>query len=80
MNFNNWLATLIGEKNIDTEQVLEVEGASGLNIIPVGCVIEAMQNTSAAEQAAIKKTLVKIDFMNGDVLHYIKHLAQALAI
>jgi hypothetical protein len=32
------------------------------------------------EQAAIKNTIVRIDFANGDVMHYFKHLAGALVI
>lgn len=79
MSFTNWLNTFIAEKNIDPEQTLRVEGESGLNMIPVGCVIEAIQNAPASEQQQIKNTLVAIDFKNGDVLHFIRHLAQAIA-
>ena len=77
--FNTWLATLISEKGVDVEQVLEVQGESGTNFIPVECVLEAIRGASPAEQQGIKKTLVMIDFKNGDVLHFIRHLAQALA-
>jgi hypothetical protein len=77
--FTTWLDTLIAEKGIDTEQTLQVEGESGLNMIPVGCVIEAIQGAGSVEQQQIKNTLVAIDFKNGDILHFIRHLAQALA-
>lgn len=77
--FGKWLDTFIAEKNIDTEHAFEVEGPSGANHIPVGCVIEAIKSTSAHEQAAIKDMIVKIDFVNGDVLHYFAHLAKAIA-
>lgn len=80
MNFTKWLATLLSEKNIDTSATIDVEGASGLNIMPISMVVDAMNNTSRQEQAGIKNTLVKIDFHNGDVMHFIKHLAQALAV
>lgn len=80
MTFANWLDTFITEKRIDTEQTITVQGRSGTNVIPVGCVLDAMKQASRKEQAGIKTTLVKIDFMNGDVLHFIRHLAQALAI
>ena len=79
MNFTTWLNTFISEKNIDIEQVLEVEGESGTNWIPVECVLEAIKSASKAEQQGIKNTLVAIDFKNGNVLHFIKHLAQAIA-
>lgn len=79
MNFNNWLNTFIDEKNIDREKTIEVEGPSGANFIPVGCLIEAMEAAPSHEQRGIKATLVKIDFHNGDVMHFFKHLAQAIA-
>ncbi len=80
MSFTKWLDTFIGEKGVDTEQVLVVDGPSGANYIPIQIVLDAMKQTGAAEQAAIKNTIVKIDFVNGDVVHYFRHLAQALAI
>lgn len=80
MKFAEWLDTFVEEKGIDTEMLLEVEGASGTNIIPVEVLLDAMKTTTPGEQAAIKATIVKIDFANGNVLHYFRHLAQAIAI
>jgi hypothetical protein len=77
--FNTWLDTFISEKGIDTEKTFDIEGPSGLNVIPVGVIIEHMKITSPKEQAAIKNMIVKIDFHNGDVLDFFKHLAQAIA-
>jgi len=79
-SFAKWLATFVEEKGIDTEQVLTVPGNSGANHIPIGCLIEAMNQSPAQEQAGIKNMLVRIDFVNGDVIRYFKHLAQAIAI
>lgn len=81
MTFDKWLDTLIEEKELDTEFTFEVNGPEyGLNLIPLGCVVEAIKSTSQEEQSKIKDTLVKIDFMNGDIMHFFNHLAQALAI
>ena len=80
MDFVNWLATFITEKGIDTEEVITIDGPSGLNMIPVACLVDAMNQAPRNEQAGIKAMIVKIDFMNGDVMHYFKHLAQAIAI
>lgn len=41
-------------------------------------VIEAIKNAPAGEQKAIRNTLVAIDFRNGDVMHYLEHLAKIL--
>ena len=75
-----YLNTLLSEKNIDLEQVLEIEGASGTNFMPLSIVVDAIGDAPSHEQQAIKKTLVMIDFKNGDIMHFIKHLAQAIAI
>lgn len=81
MNFSTWLNTFIDEKQIDREQVLEVKGSAyGTNYIPVQCVLDLILTTAKEEQRAIKDMMVKIDFVNGDIVHYLKHLAQAIAI
>lgn len=78
--FAAWLDTFVSEKGIDTDHIFTVPGPRwGDNMIPVSVVIEAAKNTGDREQRAIKDTLVKIDFRNGDVMHYFEHLAKALA-
>jgi hypothetical protein len=79
MTFATWLDTFVSEKGIDLEDVLAVEGPSGLNQIPVGCLVDLMKQAPKHEQAGIKTMIVKIDFRNGDVLDYFRHLAQAVA-
>lgn len=78
MKFSTWLDTLISEKGIDPEERFELEGPSGLNNIPIGCILDAMKSAPAAEQKALKGKLVGIDFVNGDVRHFLRHLARAL--
>jgi len=80
MNFNTWLKTFVSEKGLDTEHRFFVEGPSGENSIPLGCVIDAIKMAPKHERDAIKTMLVKIDFRNGDVLDYFGHLAKALAM
>lgn len=80
MTFTKWLETFVSEKGLDLEQIFQVEGKSGANFIPLACVVDAIKSAPAHEQAGIKSMIVKIDFRNGDVCHYFKHLAQAIAI
>lgn len=80
MRFTTWLDTFLSEKGIDLDRRISVEGPSGENDMAVSDVVAAMKRTTSGEQAQIKTTLVMIDFRNGDVLHFIKHLAQAIAI
>ena len=80
MKFTKWLDTFISEKEIDLNKTFEKIGPeTGWNLIPVGVVIEHMKIAHPSEQAAIKNVLVKIDFMNGDVYHFLDHLAGAIA-
>jgi hypothetical protein len=41
-------------------------------------VIDAIMTTSVEEQKAIGDVLRRIDFVNGDVCDYLRHLAKAL--
>ena len=75
----NYLNALISEKGLNTETIIEVEGNSGTNFIPLGVVVEHILIANSTEQAQIKNTLVKIDFHNGNVMHFFTHLAQAIA-
>lgn len=80
MKFNKWLDTFIEEKGIDLEQTFDVEGPQwGTNTIPYGVIVEHMKVASPAEQSKIKDVIVQIDFRNGDVLHFFRHLGKAIA-
>ena len=80
MKFEKWLDIFIDEKGFDLEYRVELDGQSGVNSIPLGCVVDAMKKAPKDEQNSIKTTLVKIDFANGDCLDYFRHLAQALSV
>ena len=77
--FNNWLDTFVSEKGIDLEETFDVEGPSGTNVIPYGVIVEHMKTAGPAEQAKLKNVMVAIDFKNGDVRHFFRHLGQAIA-
>ena len=70
---------LVEEKGI-SGYMLEVEGNSGTNLIPVEVLIDYILIAPKHEQEAIKNMLIKIDFMNGNVVDYFKHLAKAIAL
>ena len=76
-----YLETLISEKAAaDIDTGFTVEGPSGANHMTYQNVVDAIVQTTKTEQAAIRKMLVLIDFKNGDVFHYFRHLAQAIAL
>lgn len=77
-SFNQWLDTFIREKEIDLDYTFTIENEGITHIFELGNVIENIKTTSKEEQNAIKDMIVKIDFYNGDVVDYFKHLAKAL--
>ncbi|ULD38907.1 hypothetical protein [Rhodococcus qingshengii] len=80
MSHSRWIDTLIDEKGYDTECLFEVDGPSGVNMIPLGVVVEAFKNASDEEQNAIKTDLVNLDFRAADLLEHFGKLAAKLAI
>jgi len=78
MTFNNWLDTFIAEKGIDLEATFQFDNDNGFNIMPYGVVVEAIKTTTGIERASIKTMIVKIDFANGDVLDFFRHLGRGL--
>lgn len=77
-SFNQWLDTFIQEKGIDLDYTFTIEDEGIIHIFELGNVIENIKATSKEEQNAIKDMIVKIDFNNGDVVDYFKHLSKAL--
>ena len=77
-NFNNWFNTFIDEKDVPYS-IWEIEATDDtIHVIDSDAVIEAIKGAPAHEQNGIKAIIVKIDFMNGNVNDYFRHLAQAL--
>lgn len=66
------------EKNLPTV-TWELQDPQGtIHIINSDIIIEAIKAAPDHEQAYIRDILVKIDFANGDVLHFLQHLAQGM--
>jgi hypothetical protein len=69
-----YLKTLINEKGIDLDQEIIIEGHFGLTYEMLVDYIDGAKEY----HAQIKKTLVVIDFKNGDVFHYLDYLAKGM--
>jgi len=80
MKFNNWLDTFVSEKGIDLETMLEAEGPSGTNYIPLACLIDALKAAPPSEQSKVKHAIVRLDFVNAPILPFFNHLAGAIAL
>ena len=80
MLFSQWIDTFLEEKEIDQDQMVEVKGRSGMNIMPLSAIIKTAKGCPADEKRDIKRILVEIDFKNGDVMHFFRHISQAVAL
>ncbi len=65
---------------VDPEATFEVTVEGVWNLIPYGVVIEALLATSPAEQKSAAHVIRRIDFANGDVCHFLRHLGRGLAL
>ena len=70
----NYLINLIEEKGQSLDSEIQIEGHFGLTYgMLVDFICEAKQY-----HGQIRNTLVAIDFKNGDVFHYLNHLANGM--
>ena len=78
MKFEKWLETFVEEKGFDKECTLfEAEDKLGtLHIVDLGHLIEVIKTAAPSEKSKIKDTIVKLDFLNGDIKHFFQYLAK----
>ena len=74
MKISNYLTTLIEDKGRSVEDEINIDGHFGLTY---QMLIDFIQVHSSYHKN-IKDTLVMIDFKNGDVFHYLDHLAAGM--
>jgi uncharacterized protein YueI len=67
----DYLTTLIEEKGRSTQTEINLKGHIGLTY---QMLIDYIEEAKEYHQT-IKTTLVKIDFLNGDIFHYLDFLA-----
>ena len=76
----SYLKTFFAEKNLSERTYnLTSERDGAFHVIPSEMVIEMIHTTEGKERKFIEDTLRKIDFANGDVHHFLTHLAQQIA-
>lgn len=69
-----YLTNLIAEKGKNLDDSLNIDGHFGLTYQSLVDFILTMPTYFKS----IRETLVKIDFMNGDVFHYFNHLGNGM--
>jgi uncharacterized membrane protein len=73
-NTQKYLNTFFEEKDLPLQN-WEIEHEGMTHFIGTEEVVEIIKAVSDAEQKAIANMLRKIDYLNGDVNHFLKHLA-----
>jgi len=76
--FNKWFETFLEEKKLPYESWDLISENGTLNIIDTDVVIDRIKIAPVHEQKQIKDMIIKIDFSNGDIKDFFKHLAGAL--
>lgn len=77
-NFNSWFSTFLDEKNLPYVAWEIVDRAGMTHFIDTDVVKETIKNASTEDQQKIKNIIVQIDFHNGDMNHFFRHLAQGM--
>ena len=70
-----WLDTFITEKQVDPETVFVLDVAGVTHYVPFEVVREFVEHLPDSLQKQIKEKLIQIDFLNGSVLDFFRHLA-----
>ena len=76
--FNNWFQTFLDEKSVPYASWKIQDETGTTNFIDNDVVIEHIKIAPDHEQTKIRDILVKIDFQNGDVNHFLHYLAKGL--
>jgi hypothetical protein len=73
--FEHWFRTFIEEKDLPVVG-WEIEWKDNIHLIDNYDMVEIICELPAEQQSKIKDKLVGIDFLNGDVNHFLKYLAE----
>jgi hypothetical protein len=72
--FQRWLELMIDEKGVGLDSEIQIDGHFG---VTYGMLTDFLGQASKY-QKQIKETLIHIDYKNGDIFHYLQHLATGM--
>jgi len=78
-NFKNWIDTFIEEKDLPMEDTFTIDKNGTMNIMSYKTIYEHMLIANDQEQEQIKNMIVKIDYMNGNILNFFQYLGGLIA-
>ena len=75
----SFMQLFFDEKDL-AEVTFEIENSKGItHVIPNMVVIEHIAQTGREERRNVEGILRRLDFQNGNINHFLKHLAKGLA-
>ena len=77
MKFNEWLDVFIKEKVIDLDESFILDCEYYHTNIYYRTVINTIKRLSKDDKKELKKLLVKLDFLNGDVKKFLRDFSEA---
>ena len=78
MTFKQWLDTLIDEKELNRNHIFKIEYEGTIHLMKFQALIESIIALPEKHQNKIKDKLVAINVRNGDYMHYLNYVAEAL--
>ena len=79
--FNEWLDIFLKEKGLSqANPILRVTANESYTLMNLNDLTEIIKDSMPDEQKTIKNMLVYIDFNNGDVVDYYKHLLRCYTV
>ena len=76
--WNKWLDTFVEEKGIDTSYNFEFNEKGTNHMVETAIVIDWIKKLDPETKAKIKSNFVKIDFFNGDPMHFLEFMAKGM--
>ena len=80
ISLRQYITTLLTEKGISLEHTFEIksEGIFGNHYVPLEVLIEFIEGLDRRLQEQVRLKLIRIDFNNGNVLHFLEYLTKMM--
>jgi len=77
-SFSNWFAVFLEEKGL-SNLVIEFENEQGWNYFPVQVIAEFLSSRPQEIQEEVRAKSTVLDFYNGEISHFLEHVAKGIA-
>jgi|GEM_PF-1827678 hypothetical protein len=80
IDIRHYITTLLNEKGISLEHTFEIksDGIFGNHCVPLPVLLEFIESLDRRLQDQIRLKLIRIDYNNGNVLHFLEYLTNMM--